>query len=172
MTKVNSDYLDAPPLGWLLPRHLTWLRANGVPMDAIIQPEPVRLAHGFGAHDGRFERDPTGPDWFVFFECEDLIFWRPRTGEVATWAGRAFALGESAIDNASGYALDGHLHVFADPLQWLRSGRRGIVVLDWARAFDELRHCPRIAVAESLLSTYRLAMRPVRMPRLFLRRGQ
>ncbi|AJC80942.1 hypothetical protein IE4803_CH03786 [Rhizobium etli bv. phaseoli str. IE4803] len=157
---------------WLMQRHVNWLTKSGVSMTAIVQPHPVRLAHGRKAADGRFEPDPTGPDWFVFCEWEDLVFWRPRTGEVATWAGRAFALGESAIDNASGYALDGHLHVFADPLQWLRSGRGGIVVLDWARAFDELRHCPRIAVAESLWSTYRLAMRPVRMPRVFLRRGQ
>ncbi|MBX5221431.1 hypothetical protein HJC04_14050 [Rhizobium sp. NLR8a] len=170
MTNFAVCHREMPVLGGLLQRHIKWLRTCGVPMPAIVQPELVRLAHGYRAADGRFDPDPSGPDWFAFSEDEDVIFWRPKTGQLATWNGRSFALGEAVIDDASGYALGGRLHVFADPLDWLRACRKGIVVLDWARAFDELRHCPRVAVAESLLPTYRSRMRPARMPQVSILR--
>lgn len=96
---------DISSCGGLMQRHLDWLTASGVPMTAIIQPDPVRIAHGQKAADGRFDPDPGGPDWFVFAERDDVVFWRPRTGELATWDGRAFALGERAIDQASTYSL-------------------------------------------------------------------
>ncbi|MGO8218879.1 hypothetical protein ACC746_31310 [Rhizobium ruizarguesonis] len=163
MTDVDPSY---PYIGWLLPRHLTWLRAHGVPMAAIVQPEPVRLARGYRAADGRFDPDPSGPDWFAFAERDDLIFWRPKTGELATWNGRSFALGEAVIDDASTYLLDGHLHLFQHPLAWLRRNRDGIVITNWSLAFDRLRDCPRIEIAESLLPTYRKHMQPARMPQL------
>ncbi|WFU89528.1 hypothetical protein QA644_06665 [Rhizobium sp. CC1099] len=164
-TPANPDIWH---YGWLMQRHLDWLRACGVPMTAIVQPDPLRLARGHKAADERFEPDPAGPDWFVFAERDDLIFWRPRTGELATWAGRAFALGESAISNASTYSFNFALNIFASPLDWLRAARDGVVVLDWRHAFDHLRECPRVAVDEALLPIYRRHMRPARMPDVFL----
>ncbi|MDC7742832.1 hypothetical protein [Rhizobium binxianense] len=165
MTDVDPYY---PHIGWLLPRHLTWLRAHGVPMAAIVQPEPVRLARGYRAADGRFDPDPSGPDWFAFAERDDLVFWRPKTGSLATWAGRSFALGEAAIGNAATYSFGSALHIHADPLSWLIHGRNGTVMLDWRHAFDQLRECPRIAVDDRLLPIYRRHMRPARMPDVFL----
>lgn len=155
---------------WLLPRHLTWLGDNGVSMSTIIGPEPIRCAHGFRAADGRFEIDANGPVWCVFIEREDYVFWRPGTSELATWHARSFALGEDMICAASTYALDGHLHIFQHPLEWLRRHRNGIVIVDWNFAFDRLRDCPRIEIAESLLPTYRKHMQPARMPALRLLR--
>ncbi|EGE56751.1 hypothetical protein RHECNPAF_5730022 [Rhizobium etli CNPAF512] len=161
-------YPEMPPLGWLLPRHIDWLRASGVPMSAIVEPQPVRLSHGFRAADGRFDPDPSGPDWFVFAEPEDLVFWRPKTSELATWTGRSFALGEAVIGNAATFSFGNALHLYASPLDWLRAGRDGTVVLDWRHAFDRLRDCPRIAVDDRLLPIYRRHMRPARMPDVFL----
>jgi hypothetical protein len=159
-----------PDFGGLLQRDIDWLRACGVPMGAIIRPEPIRCAHGLRAADGRFEIEVNGPVWFVFIEPEDYVFWRPGTSELATWTGRSFALGEAVIDDASTYALDGHLHLFQHPLAWLRRNRDGIVIVDWNLAFDRLRDCPRIKIAESLLPMYRKHMQPARMPALCLLR--
>ncbi|MGR9156046.1 hypothetical protein [Rhizobium leguminosarum] len=163
-------YPNAPACGGLMQRHLRWLVTSGVPMSAIIDPEPIRLCHGFKADDGRFEPDPSGPDWFVLIEREDYVFWRPGTSELATWNAKSFALGESLIDNVSTYALDGHLHIFPHALDWLRRNRDGIVIVNWNFAFDRLRDCPRIEIAESLLPTYRKHMQPARMPALRLLR--
>ncbi|NNH45506.1 hypothetical protein ELH16_08650 [Rhizobium ruizarguesonis] len=170
MNVTSCCYPDMPVLGGLMRRHLDWLHASGVPMSAIIQPALIRLAHGFRAADGRFEIDANGPDWFAFAEPEDVIFWRPKTGELATWAGRSFAIGENMICDASTYALDGHLHIFQHPRDWLRRNRDGIVIVDWNLAFDRLRDCPRIKIAETLLPTYRKHMQPARMPALCLLR--
>ncbi|KZS55261.1 hypothetical protein [Rhizobium anhuiense] len=161
-------YPDLPACGGLMQRHLDWLVASGVQMSAIVEPEPVRLCHGIRAADGRFEIDTNGPDWFAFAEPDDVIFWQPKTGALATWAGRSFALGETAIGNAATYSFGSALHIYADPLSWLINGRNGTVVLDWRHAFDQLRECPRIAVDDRLLPIYRRHMRPARMPDVFL----
>ncbi|MBB2685860.1 UNVERIFIED_ORG: hypothetical protein GGD47_003463 [Rhizobium etli] len=158
-----------PVLGGLLQRHLDWLVASGVQMTAIVRPEPIRLAHGFRAADGRFDPDPSGPDWFTFSEAEDRVFWRPKSGELATWAGRSFALGESAIGNAATFSFGHALHVYASPLDWLRAGREGCVIVTWRHAFDHLRDCPRIAVDERLLPIYQRHMHPSRLPKVFVR---
>ncbi|NKK95253.1 MULTISPECIES: hypothetical protein [Rhizobium] len=174
MTKIDSDYFDSPPLGWLLPRHIDWLIACGVSTAAIVEPEPIRLIHGFRGHDGFFEVDQSGPAWLAFRECEDICFWRPESEELARWTGRAFALGEQAVDNAGTYSIGHCLQVFRTPLCWLKGGRDGIVVIDWERAFDELRHCPRVAVDENLLPVYSRHMRPRRLPEVYVlpeRRG-
>ncbi|WP_327205883.1 hypothetical protein [Rhizobium beringeri] len=163
MTDVDPYY---PHIGWLLPRHLTWLRAHGVPMAAIVQPEPVRLARGYRAADGRFEHFPSGPAWLVFLEPEDLIFWRPGTVEMATWNGRSFALGESVIDNAATFALGYPLNVFANPVDWLRAGRDGVVIIAWDRTFDRLRDCPHIAVVNALHAKLEHHLQPPRMPKI------
>lgn len=165
---MHDDY---PDIGWLLPRHIDWLTGSGVPMAAIIRPEPVRLAHGFRAPaDGRFEHFPSGATWFVFDEHDDLIFWRPGTVETATWTGRSFALNERAIDAASTYALGFALNIFESPLDWLRAGRDGIVIVAWDRAFDRLRNAPRIAVAEKLHDKLKRHLQPPRLPEIFVMR--
>jgi hypothetical protein len=167
MTNIDPSYPEA--YGWLLPRHLSWLRAAGVPTTAIIEPEPIRIAHGFRAPaDGRFEHFPSGPLWFVFAEHDDLIFWRPGTCETATWNGRSFALNERIIDNAATYALGHCLNIFQSPLDWLRAGRDGIVVINWDRTFDGLRNAPRIAVDKALESTLRHHLQPPRLPEIFV----
>ncbi len=167
-----QDFSYPQAYGWLLPRHLTWLRANGVPTSAIIEPEPVRICHGFRAPDGKFEPFPSGPVWFVFVEHDDVIFWRPGTIETATWSGRAYALGESVIDNAATFALGFPLNVYENPLHWLQCKRDGIVIINWDRTFDRLRYCPGIAVVESLREKLKRHLQPPHMPQIFVLRQQ
>ncbi len=146
---------------------IDWFLANGVDIMALATPIGAQTAKGI-VKNNRFVSDPSGPHWVVFEEPEDLVFWQPRTGELKTLNGRAFALGEDAIVNAGSYAFDGNLNILAEPLAWLARKRDGIVVIDWDRAFDNLRDCPRIAVDEALLPIYRRYMRPGRIPELFI----
>ncbi|EGE59345.1 UNVERIFIED_ORG: hypothetical protein GGI63_005946 [Rhizobium esperanzae] len=163
-------HFDTSFCGWLLPRHVNWLLACGVPWDAIIKREPIRLSHRFCSSDGFFEPEDGGPAWFVFAEREDAIFWRPETDELARWTGRSFALGEQAVDAAGTCSFGHSLNIYTNPLRWLKAGRDGIVVADWRRAFDRLRQVPRIAVEEELLPVYMENMKPDRMPSLFVLR--
>lgn len=157
--------------GGLKQSHLDWLLAHGVTVDAMIRPEPMRIVNGHRHPDGCLDEHPDGPAWLAFPQREDVVFWQPRTGELATWFGRAFALGEDVIDNPGTYAFDNRLDVFSDPLSWLIAKRDGVVILDWTRAYERLRDCPRIGVSESLLATYRRAMRPAWMPELSVLRN-
>ena len=147
-------------------------RRAGVDMMALATPSAMQVARGHAAHDGLFEPDPCGDQWFAFgeFGADDVVFWHRPTGRLASWSGRVFALGQEIIGEAATYSFDCALNVFADPIDWLRSGRDGIVVLPngWPTAFDRLRDCPRIAIAESLLPLYRRHMKPARTPELFI----
>ncbi|WP_234050733.1 MULTISPECIES: hypothetical protein [unclassified Xanthobacter] len=147
-------------------RHFDWLRRAGVAVETITSRMPIRVAKGSVADDGCFDDAPEGAPFLVFEEAEDLVFWQPRTGALATWHGRAFALGEGAILDPLTYAFDCNLNLYANPLAWLQAGCDGCVVLDWSRAFDHLRHASRIAVSEDLLFLYRRHMKPARMPEL------
>lgn len=143
-------------------------RCAGVDVMSLALPWPMKVARGTRAHDNRFEPDDGGERWFAFDQpaTSDIVFCSKATGKLTTWSGRAFALGEQAIADASTYSFDCNLNIFSDPMDWLRARRDGIVVLDWTRAFDNLRDAPRIALAESLLPLYRRHMRPARLPEL------
>lgn len=150
---------------------LDWFRNVGVGIMVLASPEPMRIANGRVAH-GVFEPDPSGDRWCAFEEPEanDIVFWQPRTRAMASWTGRAFALGQIVIDSLETYSFDCNLNIFADPLDWLLAKRDGIVVLQgkWPFAYERLRDAPRIAIADSLLPLYRRHMKPRRMPELFV----
>lgn len=151
---------------------LNWLLSNGVTVEAMINPEALRTTIGRRADDGRFEPDPAGDQWIVFREPEDLVFWQPRTDELATDRGRAFALGEAIIENAWTFALNGSLNVFASPLAWLRAGRDGIVIVDWSRTWSRLQDCPQIAVDRRLMNRFKRYCRPPYVPRILEMEGE
>lgn len=146
-------------------------RRAGIDVMALATPVAMQVALGGIAPDGLFEPGPAGR-WFAFpeFEADDIVFWHRETGRLASWSGRVFALGQEIVGEAATYSFDCALNIFADPLDWLRAGRDGIVVLPnrWPAAFDRLRDCQRIAITESLLPKYRRNMRPGRMPELFV----
>lgn len=121
-------------------------------------------ARGFRGHDGRFERERTGARWFLFMELDDLVYFRPDTGEIALWNGRAFALGTELISYATTFSMGDGLKIVSSVERWLECGGRALFVLDWSRAFFMLQNCPRLEIDESIRSTYNQAMRPRRMP--------
>lgn len=121
-------------------------------------------ARGFRGNDGRFERERTGPRWFLFMELDDLVYFRPDTGEIALWNGRAFALGTELISYATTFSLGNGLKIVSSVERWLDCGGSALFVLDWSRAFTMLQACPRLEIDESIRSTYNHAMRPRRMP--------
>ena len=161
-----GEWATQVPSSSLKQRHLDWLLANDVlPMD-IIRPEQVMIAKGNRADDGFLDHYSEAPEWFALPEPTDVVYWRPRSQEIAWEFGRAFCLGQDVLENPATTALDQHLLVFADPLQWLQYGRRGIVVLHWDWAFEFLRDVQVVAVDERVLHLYRQHMKPGHLPEL------
>ncbi len=154
------------PLSTLKQRHLDWLVGNDVAPASIIHPEQMMIAKGVRADDGVLDHHAGGPEWFAFYEPQDIVYWRPRDQQVAWEFGRGFCLGQDALDNPATTALGQYLKVFADPLQWLQERRQGIFILRWDWAFDFLRDVPRVAVAEEVLPIYRHHMKPGQLPEL------
>lgn len=155
------------------PRHVDWLLRSGVPLRALTLPPMVMLAHGHRAPDGCFEDDPAGADWLVFPEAEDAIYWQPRSGSLARWNNRAFGLGQDLINAAGTFAFGGYLHVFQDPLTWLRAGRTGLMIVDFAQTFDRLRDCPRLAAADDhLRDKLERHLKPPHLPEIVVVRPQ
>lgn len=159
-----------PPLACPSQSELDWLMKADVAIGTLVEPVPMQVAAGYVAHDGLFEPDASGYRWLAFEDpdADDIVFWQPRRRLMACWTGRAFALGQDVVDRAATCSFDGTLNIFDDPLDWLRARRDGIVVLDWSQAFDRLRDTTSIAIAETLLPTYRRFMKPSRMPQLFV----
>ncbi len=140
---------------------INWLISQRVPTTAICSAAHPCLKR---STDGivLLIEDEAGPI--------DCATWSLRDGGVVTLlTGAGFALGECQIHNPGVYAFDGSLQICESPLDWLRSGRDGIVVIDWSRAFDRLRDCPRISVPRSLLGRYRRSMKPAHVPELYIR---
>ena len=75
----------------------------------------------------------------------DIVAWHPTTNRLAVWFGHGFALGESQIHHP--IPLISGLPVFRSPIGWLRSGRRGIVLVREDFTKDVLHSVP-LLVAE------------------------
>ncbi|MEP7241430.1 MAG: hypothetical protein ABI697_11135 [Devosia sp.] len=143
--------MNVTPVDWQTVRKL---EHAGVPRDTLKQMTTMQMIDGALAF---YEEMP-----------DDIVLWHLPTGELSTMHGRAFALGEDNLSNAASFAFDCSLHICETPFNWLLDRGRGVVVLDWSRAFDRLRNAPRLAIAEPLLPTYRSAMKPKFMPELFV----
>jgi hypothetical protein len=57
----------------------------------------------------------------------DIAAWHPGSNRLAVWFGHGFALGERQIHYPN--PLIAGLPVFRSPMNWLRGGRRGIVIV-------------------------------------------
>jgi hypothetical protein len=145
----------------------------GISPSAIAQPDPIIQVRGFRSGDGYFEEDPAyGQRWLGFVEKgEQPVFWQPDTGAFASEWGRPFCLFPGHIFDAATYALHGKLVVFAEPIEWLRHYRKGIVVLDWSSAFHHLSYCERIEIPASLVPSYQKAME-WSGPEVFVRKSE
>jgi hypothetical protein len=102
-------------------------------------------------------------------ELVDLTATGLETRRTLTRLGVASVLGQDAIDRAK----DGetYVHLFADPIEWLRHRCGGAVVLDWSVARFALADLPAIACATEFLAARidKELRQPTRVPPLFVR---
>jgi hypothetical protein len=159
---MTLNLLDHPQVSW---PQFKWLIDQGVPPAAMVKLADTRIVRG-RAVTGRLDLDPAGDAFLAFEEADDVVLWCPKSGALVSLDGHAFALGDDNIDNPITYAFDNYLMVHDGPLDWLRDGCQGVVILRWDQAFDRLRDAPRIAVTETLLPTYRRQMTPHHLPDL------
>jgi len=159
----ETDNLPATLIDW---QQYAWLLSQGVPPTFMVTLSDLPVVRGAVVEDRYFDLDTNGQRFLVFEENDDIVFWSPAGGELATWHNRAFALGADNIVAATTYTFDGYLTIHASPLDWLRDRCQGIVVLNWNLAFDLLRDAPRVAVAETILPLYREHMKPSHLPAL------
>jgi hypothetical protein len=144
------------------------MREADLDKDLLKKAEPLScgIAYGFRGRDGRFDIERQGRLWLAFETNDDMIYWCPTTGEIATFEGRAFAIGEDRITSASTYSFGYPLNIFGTVARWIEAKGDGIFVVDWSQAFHRLCDCPRIALDDEVRSLYFANMRPRRTPQL------
>jgi len=115
-------------------RTFDFLREAGVSVEAMVLPDPVMCARVQVEADGTFEFSPGGGKALIFLQTDpdgypiDLIALRERGGRLASWLGAAAVLGDALP------LLGLPTMVHATPLEWLRAGRSGIVIIDDRKA--------------------------------------
>ena len=115
------------------------LHDMGIPMSALEGPPPLKAAHVvFSGHGFEFEQHcPIGVEAtraLIFLilnrqgEAWDMVAWCRNTGQLASWLGRAWAIGEETIywPRLSDH---GGLPIWRDPLRLLQANREGIVIV-------------------------------------------
>ncbi|WP_133239207.1 hypothetical protein [Microvirga sp. KLBC 81] len=143
----------------LTPREVEDLERLGIPPDALAGPFPVATSDVYFDGD-RFEfvhhhhrYDEKGVHAFLFLitnrwdEAVDIVAWSPASGQLASWLGRAWALGEETIYDPR---LDEHgaLQVHRSPVGWLKARRRGICVVRPAAAAHYLDDAGPLSVED------------------------
>ncbi|WP_460449611.1 hypothetical protein [Alsobacter sp. SYSU BS001988] len=150
LTEVDKRHADCDPVS---ESHVDWLTRQGIPSSALAAPDDLKhaIVHFTGA---RFAfQDEVGPDEesegaliFLLRDADgrpfDLAAWAPRSGRLGTWCGRAAVLGDPLGPRLQDH---GALPVHPDPLGWLRSGRKGIVIIDRVAAARELHDLGQLA---------------------------
>jgi hypothetical protein len=141
--------LDADQLRWFMHRH-------GVSDIALLQPMAIRAATVNFLDASTFDFDPSGMQALIFEVVEgdlhiDWCAWQPKTGQLASWEAKAFALGQDAIFNPATYFMGSMLRVHRTPLEWLQAERDGIVVVQPRFAHAYLRNA-RISCADHAMA--------------------
>lgn len=149
-----------------------WLRSRGV---ADGDFEGVRAARVmFDGPFFYFEAETDGEDCDAALVivaknegdlCSDIVAFDSH-GHVAAWFGREPMLG---AENILKPRLDEQLFVHETPLEWLRAGRDGVVILNWRVAADRLAGVSLAAPNVSFGQTLRARLtRP--SPKVFILR--
>lgn len=99
----------------------------------------------------------------------DIAAWVPATGRLASWLGRAWALGQAACDRPTSHASALEpLPVWPDPIGWLNAGQHGLVLLGLHAAAAHLRAAGPL-LAQSLAHGRQLrSVLPGRTPRILV----
>jgi hypothetical protein len=123
----------------LTPSEVERFHAMGVPLNALIGPPPLKAGYVVFGQDGfEFEHhSPLGTEGtraFLFLVTDpwgtalDIVAWCSKTGQLATWLGRAWAIGEDTLYDAR-LSDHGALPVWRNPLRYLQANREGIVIV-------------------------------------------
>lgn len=126
---------------------IDWFLRQGVTIQALSQPSCIITERRSGIY------------WLYFYEDDAL--WQPKTGELVS--STCWCLGT--------YEPNVTVTIHATPLDWLRANRTGIVVIDWAQAFDNLYRLPRVILPASLRAKYDDAMRLPTLPHVEISDG-
>lgn len=99
----------------------------------------------------------------------DIVAWEPATGRLASWLGRAWALGQTACALPAPHVFkEEPLSVWPDPLGWLNAGQHGLVLLRPHAAVTHLRQAGQL-LAQSLAQGRQLrSVLPGRSPRILV----
>jgi hypothetical protein len=102
----------------------------------ILREGKVRFLAG---NTFEFTDEEDGIRALIFIEPNDeLIAWRPGLS-IASFHGRSYALNEHALCNPATWFDDGKLRIHRTPLEWLKADRNGIVIVQPAFTYYELR---------------------------------
>ena len=118
---------------------IDWLRRRGVAVGDIASPWAVRAARVLFQPGGRYTPNGLGSFGYLFGVVGDrglidAAAWSPSSGQIGTRMGVGAALGQGQL-GIDGIGTTGRpLPVWRDPLDWLRAGRRGVVIADSAVA--------------------------------------
>jgi hypothetical protein len=134
---AQTRALDDAQRAWLLAREIPPAALNNDPGRPAAPVRAARIAFAGAYFDfvGAEDEDARPALCVIardeFGVVEDLVAFDAR-GHVGRWLGRAVLLGEQMrfFPRVESPAL----RVFADPWEWLRGARRGVVILDRGRA--------------------------------------
>ncbi|ANY78465.1 hypothetical protein BB934_09670 [Microvirga ossetica] len=122
----------------LLPRDVEAFVRSGVAPDTLAGPVPVRAGYvvfdALGFEFDHHTNTEAGVRAYLFLILDhqgvarDVVAWAPKRKLLATWLGRAWALGEEC---AFSTRLTEHraLPVWRSPINWLRAGRKGVCLV-------------------------------------------
>jgi hypothetical protein len=141
------------PLDYPNEMEIRWMFAQGIPDTAMLGPPAIRAARATFLDGNTFDFDAVGERVLIFVVEDigadsDLVAWQPRTGQLATFEGIAFALGQDAIWNPASYFMGAALQVHADPLAWLKADRDGVCILQPKLTYACLRSATRLSFAD------------------------
>jgi hypothetical protein len=136
---------------------LKWLLRQGVDGDVMATPA-IRGATVRFDRGGVFDFDPDGVRAVIFRsddrgEAIDLVAWQPTTGQLATWRGAGFCIGDvDRVFCPSTYFAGDALAVHKSPLEWLRSGRDGVVIAQPKLTYANFHSGMRVRCTDTELS--------------------
>lgn len=171
-------YAAAAPLNT---RQVAWLAGQGIPADALLadadgrgwpvlatRVERIGKLFRFATEEGEgvpalvlVARGPGG-------DGIELVAWSAREGWAASETGALPLLGHHDLCPLAG---DEPVEVHADVLAWLRARRRGVVILDRARAVPVLRACKSIQVRDVAFGVTLDRLLTVRAPKIIVERA-
>ena len=148
-----------------------WLAKRGVSFKSLMGDWPIGATNATFDGHGHFSITTDGERvlTFVTFNAGvpiDVIAWRPRTGQTASYSGAATFLGDQDdVVNPATWFDGGDLLIHASPLEWLQAERLGLVVIDYKMAGALVRSvqsvfCEDIEVAKKLRRAVRAASKP------------